>query len=1641
VTGKMAVFKQTGTLTKKNLLIAGWRHFPYTFFRALLLPLAYIIFLTFSKNLFINNNYFGVGTPQPVLGLAEGIALTDAQRPNIVFVNGGFSGGDIDGVINNVASLVPSTHNVVRLSNPNDILTTCRSTLRGITQCYGAVVFSSSPTEGPSGLWNYTLRADGAIGGTLNVFSNTNDAETYLLPLQRAVDYAIANRNTTVDHSALPSKVLEYSYTSLTQAQYDAKIRQAYQNTIINIVAVAFLVGMVGIVYHEAGFIATERELGMSQLLEAMMPNLRRWQPQVARTISYHLSFDLLYILGWVIMGAVLGGGLWATTNRGIVIVHHILAGLALSSWSIFGGVFFRRAQLSGITTSVITLVLGILAQALVNSKGVAAIAVLGLLFPPCTYVFFIIVLARYEQQSLPTNLIHSAPNNWKLPGIVFWIFLIIQIFVYPLLAIWVERRTHGTASKGRMVKRDELSATEENTHNTVELRGFTKIYRARVFSRLWAFIRRKPSLDVVAVDDLSLTASRGQILVLLGANGSGKSTTLDAIAGMNTVTSGTITVDGRGGLGICPQKNVLWPDLKVDEHIRIFNDLKTSGKRDSKEALQALIQSVDLDRKMDAKAKTLSGGQKRKLQLGMMLTGGSSVCAVDEVSSGLDPLSRRKIWDILLAERGRRTIILTTHFLDEADLLADHIVILSKGTLRAEGSSAELKDKIGGGYRIHLYTGTGRQAPKLAGINADVTFDQTTYLARTTSEAAQVVRALEREGIDDYTLSGPTIEDVFLQLAEEIQAESDSDLGLGRDHVTASPDTAPSEKAAVIGTVTVGSESDKLELLPGRTIGFGRQAWVLFRKRFTLLRRNYVPYFAAFLIPILAAGLVTNLIKHQGQAGCSPAQQNSDRKLQNITNQYSYDLLVGPPAKLLNAAASLAAIVNSSAASNGGVSVSGPQNAVHLVNTATEFTSYISNNYMNVTPAGFFVGDAVSPPMFAYQADASIYAAVFAQNLLDNLLTNVTILTNFKRFEIPWSADTGNSLQLVVYFGLVMATAPAFFSLYPTLERIRHVRGLQYSNGVRSLPLWLAYLLFDFSIILFSTTLVVIVFAAVAGSAWYNLGYLYLVLILYNISAILMSYIISLFAKTQLSAFAFAAGGQAVLFLAYLVGYLCTITYAPVTKVDDTLLLVHFTVSVVTPMGSLIRALFVALNLFSTTCVGNDLAPYPGGIKFYGGPILYLILQSLAMFAVLLLHDKGNLLARWRSSRQPPPSAGDPAADEDIQHELRRVSSSQDCLRFIHVTKTFGKNTAVEDLTFGIKRGEVFALLGPNGAGKSTTISLIRGDIQPSRNGGQIFVDDALVSKERAKARSHLGVCPQFDGMSPLSPCNCVIHILTPTAMDTLTVEEHLQFYARVRGVSDCNHNVRAVMHAVGLQNFAHRMAAKLSGGNKRKLSLAIALMGNPSVLLLDEPSSGMDAAAKRIMWKTLASVVVGRSILLTTHSMEEAGALANRAGIMAKRMLAMGTTEYLRRKHGAAYHCHLVAATAPHTTDEEMERLRSWVRGRFPGASLESKTYHGQLRFSVPAGEVSRAGLGEKTMVQADEDPIEGGRDAMRIDSGVGLLLTLLEDHKEELGLAHYAVSPTTLDQVFLEIVTKHNVEEENYAAKSKGWLKWKK
>lgn len=1617
----MALLRQTWTLTVKNWRIIS-RHSIAAIFIAFILPIALTTFFSFAKNLFVPPAVYGVSDPRQIRSLPDALdAAASTGRQTVVFLNNGLIGGDIDKVIDTLTQSVESVgRKALRRSSTADLGTDCRSNLRGVSRCYGAVVFHSSPAEGTGNYWNYTLRSDGALRSmVVDVDSDRNDAQIYLLPLQRAVDAAIAkvasSNSSQVQQGPLPNTVTEYPFTSMTQEERAIQIRIRYQSAITNWMGVAFMTSVLFVTYHLTGFIATERESGMTRLLDAMMPVKQRWHAQAARIVSYHFAFVLIYLPGWIVGSLVLRAGVFARTSVATVLVYHVLNGIAMASLSILASSFFKKAQISGIAAVLIIIILGILAQS-ISYPSTATVGILSFLFTPCNYVYFITYMARYESGDAPTNLTQVPPGSpWQLTGIVLWVFLVIQVFGYPLLGAVIESRLHGTTTQGRNVVFG--SANDPATEAAVRIDGFSKVYKPSALRRMFSFISR-PREPVVAVNNLTLNIRRGQILALLGANGSGKSTTLDSIAGTNKLTSGAITIDGTGGLGIAPQKNVMWDDLTVEQHIQIFNRLKSPKDLASKQEVRDLIKSIDLELKRKAMSKTLSGGQKRKLQLGMMLTGGSAVCCVDEVSSGIDPLSRRKLWDILLAERGRRTIVLTTHFLDEADLLADHIAILSKGTLRADGSSVELKDRLGGGYRVHVHKDTGiKNGPDVHGVQKKISFDLVSYIAPSSTLAAQVIRTLEANDIHKYRFSGPTIEDVFLQLAEEVRGEA-GDFPSASDTTSEyNEKKVASDEAHTTGVASPGG----LKLLDGNRIGYMQQAAVLFRKRITILKTNWIPHFAAFILPVAAAGLVTLFIKGQNKPGCAPSEERSLDQTQGFSlTDFTWKLVLGPSSKLdLNTAASVLLPVFNAASGSGGLGSSTgtglgfarqllEENAT-FAETFDSFKSTIVERRVETLPGGLWFGDGSMEPTIAYMANYNgLINPLLTQNLMNMLLSNVTLMMAWAPFATPWDPDTGNSLQFLVYTGIALSAYPGFFALYPSLERRRMVRGLQYSNGVRPLPLWLAYLAFDFTVVLASTALVTILWATLSN-IWYHVGYIFLVFMLYGLTAILLAYVISLFCKTQLSTYAWVAAGQAVMFLVYLVAYLCTVTFAPVTRVDDYLLVVHFVISAVAPIGSVVRAMFLTLNLFSTACDGRQLAPNPGGMLQYGGLILYLVIQSILLFGILVWADSGSVglsIRRLWQRRHPEPE--DPSSsDEELANELNRVTTTQnndDGLRVIHLTKTFGKNTAVDNVTFGIQRGEVFALLGPNGAGKSTTISLIRGDLKSSRNGGDILVEDRSVIHDLPAARAHLGVCPQHD------------------AMDLMTVREHLEFYARVRGIPDIDHNVNAVIHAVGLQAFSTRMAHALSGGNKRKLSLGIALMGNPTVVLLDEPSSGLDAAAKRIMWKTLAATVPGRSLLLTTHSMEEADALASRAGILAKRMLALGTTDSLRHRFGDALHVHLISKTAPHTTLEETERLRNWVKKFLPGAEVEEKTYHGQMRFSVPASEVLSAFSGHKVeeIKRADQDVSS---------SAVGQLAVMLEEQRENLGVMHYSVSPTTLDQVFLTIVGKHNVQEEGY------------
>lgn len=1581
-----------------------------------------MFFITYAKNFFIPPSEYGIGNPTPIRSFSNALHSATGGRDKVVFVNNGHTGGDIENVISQLSTQVRDAGlQAITVDQEVELLTTCQSSLRGASTCYGAATFYSSPSEGDRPIWNYTMRADGVLGTQVYVDQTNNEVEIYILPFQRAIDEAIVKLNGST--RAIPA-IDEFPYTERTQKERDERIRQLYMGALINIMGAALYIGVCGVTYQLTGQMAEERERGISQLVEAMSPAKKPWHTQFARLLANHIAFDIIYFPSWVIMGLIVWALAFRSSNVGILIIFHILAGLSLTSFSIFGASFFRKAQLSGITIVIIPILLAIIAQ-VAGPFGTAAVYVLSLLFPSINYVFFVIWIARFERELKPSNLVHGAPDYqdhvWTTPGIVFWVFFIIQTLVYPFLGALVERWLYGTVSA------DRKTITDSPDHNII-LRGFSKHWTPSWFRKnVLAKIGIKPPETVIAVDDFSIKARKGQIMVLLGANGSGKSTTLDAIAGLNTITSGSIEIDGTGGLGLCPQKNVMWDELTVYEHVRIFNQLKSISKYDTKDTIEDLIRACDLGHKIKARSSTLSGGQKRKLQLAMMFTGGSKVCCVDEVSSGLDPLSRRKIWEILLAERGDRTFLLTTHFLDEADVLADYIAILSRGILKTKGTSVQLKHEVGAGYHV-TYPRDAPVTPPLGATKKPApSAEMVQYWFPDALPATHFVDVLRSKGVKNYNLVGPTLEDVFLAMAEEVQEHNLMDANANEQQAVMATNQ---DKDHPFDQVSVTDKG--LEMGKGRGTSMGKQTLILMQKRWTILRRNFWPYVFALLLPIVAAGLVTLFLKGYTAVGCDPGANSNDPTIFSLSSTDAIPFIpIGPTAAVGDA---INTIVERT-----GID----KDSFYIVDTLDEFNEFVQTRFRNITPGGFFIRQN-EPTVMAYLASSGVVGGLITLNTLDNVLSGVTISTQYQQFAVPFSPNAGDTLQLTLYFGLAMCVFPALFALYPTQERLRKVRALHYSNGIRAVPLWLAYTAFDFIFVLIIAAVTTAIFAG-ASSAFYGPGYMFVVFSLYGLTAILFSYLISIVVTSQLAAFAFAAGGMVSLYLIYFIGYMAILTYAPAYKIDDWIDIFHWTVSLVAPSGSLLRTQLLSLNSFSVLCDGNQIPSYPGKLTVYGGPILYLTVQAILLFIALVWWDSGYRppFLNRANSRQKHTEENLETVPPAVVAEATRTEQSKDSLRVLHLHKTFGSNHAVNDISFGIPQGQVFGLLGPNGAGKSSTISLIRGDIHPTTSingGGDVLIEDISIISKRAAARGHLGVCPQFD------------------AMDSMTVTEHLYFYARARGVPDPESSVNAILQATGLARFQTRLASKLSGGNKRKLSLGIALMGNPSVLLLDEPSSGMDAAAKRVMWRTLLGVAApGRALLITTHSMEEADKLATRVGIMKRKMLALGTVGQLGDQYDDAWVVQLVLKSAPETTEEEMEACKKWVQRKIPGVHMDKWGSrgggHGQLRFKVLKAAKNDAGTHEDVsrVASSGEGSVEkSGADAnvelVRTQSadlgGISGLIQLLESNRDELGLEYYSVSPTTLDEVFLRVVGEEEEEDgktEKHFGGLKKALKW--
>jgi ABC-2 type transport system ATP-binding protein len=230
------------------------------------------------------------------------------------------------------------------------------------------------------------------------------------------------------------------------------------------------------------------------------------------------------------------------------------------------------------------------------------------------------------------------------------------------------------------------------------------------------------------------------------------------------------------------------------------------------------------------------------------------------------------------------------------------------------------------------------------------------------------------------------------------------------------------------------------------------------------------------------------------------------------------------------------------------------------------------------------------------------------------------------------------------------------------------------------------------------------------------------------------------------------------------------------------------------------------------------------------------------------------------------------------------------------HLTKRYGDKTAVEDLSLEICAGEIFGFLGPNGAGKTTSVNMICGLLKPD-SGRVLLNGKPLAGGDEWRAR--VGVCPQ-----------------EIVVWEKLTCLEQLQFMGQMYGLAlkTACHNAEALLAALDLSERRNWQAAKLSGGMRRRLSLALALVHEPEIILLDEPEAGLDPQSRVLVREYIQSLAHKKTVILTTHDMDEAERLADRVAIIDQgRLLVLDTPQALKRRLGRGDVIEISLATVP--------------------------------------------------------------------------------------------------------------------------------
>uniref|UniRef100_A0A2K6TGY5 ATP binding cassette subfamily A member 5 n=1 Tax=Saimiri boliviensis boliviensis TaxID=39432 RepID=A0A2K6TGY5_SAIBB len=1383
--------------------------------------------------------------------------------------------------------------------------------------------------------------------------------------------------------------------------------------------------------YFLAIHIVAEKEKKIKEFLKIMgLHDTAFW-------LSWVLLYTSLIFLMSLLMAVIATASLLFPQSSSIVIfLLFFLYGLSSVFFALMLTPLFKKSKHVGIVEFFVTVAFGFIGLMIILIESFPKSLVW--LFSPLCHCTFVIGIAQvmyledFNEGALFSNL-----TAGPYPLIITIIMLTLNSIFYVLLAVYLDQVIPGEFGLRRSSlyflkpsywsksKRNYKELSEGNVNGNINFSEIIEPVSSEFIGKEAIRISgiqktyRKKGENVELVGNLNFSTKFSVLLFF-----SPPSWRFASIYG-HRVSEIDEMFEARKMIGICPQLDIHFDVLTVEENLSILASIKGIPANNIIQEVQKVLLDLDMQTIKDNQAKKLSGGQKRKLSLGIAVLGNPKILLLDEPTAGMDPCSRHIVWNLLKYRKANRVTVFSTHFMDEADILADRKAVISQGMLKCVGSSIFLKSKWGIGYRLSMYIDKFCATESLSSLvkqhipGATLLQQNDQQLVyslpfKDMDKFSGLFSALDSHsnlGIISYGVSMTTLEDVFLKL--EVEAEIDqADYSVFTQQPLEEEMDSKSfdemEQSLLILSETKASLVSTMSL-------WKQQMYTIAKFHFFTLKRESKSVRSVLLLLVIffTVQIFMFLVHHSFKNAVVPIKLVPDLyflKPGDKPHKYKTSLLL--------------------------------QNSTD--SDISDLISFFTSQNIMVTMFNDSDYVSVAPHSAALNVMSSekdyVFAAVFNSTMVYSLPILVNIISNYYLYHLNvtetiqiWSTPffqeiTDIVFKIELYFqaallGIIVTAMPPYFAMENAENhKIKAYTQLKLS-GLLPSAYWIGQGVVDIPLFFIILTLMLgSLLAFHYGLYFYTVKFLAVVfcLIGYVPSVILFTYITSFTFKKILHTKEFWSFIYSVTALACIA--ITEITFFMGYTIATIL---HYAFCIIIPIYPLLGCLISFIKISWKNIRKND-DTYNSWDRL-SVAVISPYLQCVLWIFLLQYYEKKyggrsirkdpffrNLSKKSQNRKFPePPNNED--EDEDVKAERLKVKELMSCqcceekpsIMVSNLHKEYDdkkdfllsrkvKKVATKYVSFCVKKGEILGLLGPNGAGKSTIINILVGDIEPTS--GKVFLGDySSETSEEDDSIKCMGYCPQIN---PLWP-------------DT-TLQEHFEIYGAIKGMSasDMKEIISRITNALDLKEHLRKTVKKLPAGIKRKLCFALSMLGNPQITLLDEPSTGMDPKAKQHMWRAIRTAFKNkkRAAILTTHYMEEAEAVCDRVAIMVSGQLrCIGTVQHLKSKYGKGYF--LEIKLKDWVENLEVDRLQREIQYIFPNASRQ-ESFSSILAYKIPKEDV-------QSLSQS---------------------FFKLEEAKHAFAIEEYSFSQATLEQVFVEL-TKEQEEEDNSCGTLNSTLWWER